>query len=73
MLFERARSVHTVGMREPILVAFLDRDHRVIRAITVPPRRVVACRRARHILETPVGTDLQPGDRLRATGPGASR
>jgi uncharacterized membrane protein (UPF0127 family) len=74
MLFERARSVHTVGMREAILVAFLDRDHRVIRAITVPPRRVVSCRRARHVLEMPVGTGLRPGDRLTpATDPIASR
>jgi uncharacterized protein len=74
MLFERARSVHTIGMREPILVAFLDRDHRVIRAITVPPRRVVSCRRARHVLEMPVGIDLRPGDHLTpATDPIASR
>ncbi len=73
MLFERARSVHTFGMREAILVAFLDRHHRVIRVETVPPRRVVSCLRARHVLETEAGTDLRRGDRLTATGPGASR
>jgi uncharacterized membrane protein (UPF0127 family) len=64
MLFERARSVHTFGMREPIVVAFLDPHHRVIRVTTVPPRRVVSCRRARHVLEAPAGTHLRPGDRL---------
>ena len=41
MLFEHARSVHTFGMREAIVVAFLDRNHRVIRVATVPPRRIV--------------------------------
>jgi uncharacterized protein len=74
MLFERARSVHTFGMRQAILVAFLDPHRRVIRVTTVPPRRVVSCRRARHVLEAPVGTDLRPGDRLApATAPAASR
>ena len=47
MLFERARAVHTFGMREAIVVAFLDRDHRVIRVATVPPRRIVWSVRAR--------------------------
>ena len=74
MLFEHARSVHTFGMREPILVAFLDRHHRVIRVTTVPPRRVVSCLRARHVLEAGTGSDLRRGDRLRTvTGPGVSR
>jgi uncharacterized membrane protein (UPF0127 family) len=74
MLFERARSVHTFGMRAAIAVAFLDRDHRVIRVATVPPRRLVSCRRARHVLEAPAGTDVRVGDRLTpATDPGASR
>ena len=72
MLFERARSVHTFGMREPIVVAFLDRDHRVIRATTVPPRRIVWSVRARHVLEMPAGSSLSSGDRL-STAPGASR
>ena len=64
MLFERARSVHTFGMRETIDVAFLDRDHRVIRVSTVPPRRIVYAVRARHILEMPTETELRRGDRL---------
>jgi hypothetical protein len=74
MLFERARSVHTVGMREPIVVAFLDRDHRALRVVTVPPRRIVWSWRAAHVLEAPIGTDLRPGDRLAPpTDPVASR
>jgi uncharacterized protein len=64
MLFERARSVHTFGMREAIVVAFLDRDHRVIRVTTVSPRRIVWSMRARHVLEMPSGSDLRRGDRL---------
>jgi uncharacterized membrane protein (UPF0127 family) len=64
MLFERARSVHTFGMREAIDVAFLDGHHEVIRVSTMPPRRIVFALRARHVLEMPAGTDLRCGDRL---------
>jgi uncharacterized membrane protein (UPF0127 family) len=64
MLFERARSVHTFGMRETIDVAFLDAHHRVIRVSSVPPRRIAFALRARHILEIPARTDLRCGDRL---------
>lgn len=64
MLFEGARSVHTFGMREPIVVAFLDRHHQVIRVVTVCPRRIVWCLRARHILEMPRETDVRDGDRV---------
>jgi uncharacterized membrane protein (UPF0127 family) len=72
MLFERARSVHTFGMRQEIVVAFLDRHHRVIRVTTVPPRRIVWSVRARHVLEMPAGSSLRRGDRL-STTPAASR
>jgi hypothetical protein len=72
MLFRHARSIHTFGMRGPIVVAFLGRDHRVIRVATVRPRRLVWSPRARHVLEAPVGTPLRAGDLL-ATAPGASR
>jgi uncharacterized membrane protein (UPF0127 family) len=64
MLFERARSVHTFGMREVIDVAFLDGDHRVIRVSSVPPRRIVFARHARHVLEMPTGTGVSWGDTL---------
>lgn len=74
MLFTRTRSVHTFGMRDAIVVAFLTRDRRVLRVATVPPRRIVWSARARHVLEAPAGTDLRVGDRLAgATDPAASR
>src|SRR6266516_2821290 len=50
MLFEGARSVHTVGMRFAILVAFLDDDLRVIEVRRLPPRRFARNARARHVL-----------------------
>ncbi|HEY7400832.1 MAG TPA: DUF192 domain-containing protein, partial [Actinomycetota bacterium] len=51
MLFEGARSVHTFGMRFAILVAFLDRNDRVLRTRLLPPRRLAWCRDARNVLE----------------------
>lgn len=65
MLFERCRSVHTVGMRFPITVATLDRDWRVRRVSVVRPRRLVLPRpHVRHVLELPVDADVRPGDRM---------
>ncbi len=64
MLFERARSVHTFGMRETIDVAFLDAHHRVIRVSSVPPRRIAFALRARDVLEMPAGADVRCGERL---------
>jgi len=40
LLFERTRSVHTLGMRFPIDVAHLDGDGAVLRLTTMPPWRV---------------------------------
>lgn len=52
----RCGSVHTVGMRFPIDVIFLDREDRVVRvARAVPPRRFAAARRARSVIETRAG------------------
>lgn len=65
MLFERCRSVHTIGMPFPITVATLDREWRVRRVSVVRPRRVVLPRRhIRHVLELAVDADVRPGDRL---------
>jgi uncharacterized membrane protein (UPF0127 family) len=65
LLLERTRSVHTVGMRYPIMVARLDRELRVVAVRRMRPGRLVLPRaRGRHILECPVGTPLQPGDRF---------
>lgn len=65
MLFLGARSVHTVGMGFEILVAFLDADLRVLEVVRARPGRVLLPRRrARHVLELPVGTPIHPGEVL---------
>lgn len=73
LLLRSARSVHTVGMRFPIDVAFCDADMRVIRAVTMPRFRVSRpVWRARAVIEAEAGTfarwRLQPGDQLEVKG-----
>ncbi|MEW6059224.1 MAG: DUF192 domain-containing protein [Actinomycetota bacterium] len=66
MLFERARSVHTFGMRFEITAVFLDRHLRVVRVEHVSPGRLLLPRlRALHVLEAPEDADLLPGDQMR--------
>ena len=65
MLFERCRSVHTVGMRFPIVVASLDRQGRVIHVRTMRPRRLMVARpRVRSVLECREDADVRAGDRF---------
>jgi uncharacterized membrane protein (UPF0127 family) len=65
MFFGRCRSVHTFGMRAPIIVASLDRRLRVVSVRTMRPRRVLLPRRGvRHILECAASADVRPGDRF---------
>ena len=64
MLFERARRVHTFGMRFPILVAFLDRRYCVIETRILAPGRVASCLRARHILELGAAERVEVGAAL---------
>ena len=65
MLFLECRSVQTFGMKDPISVIFLDRAMSVLAVLRCPPRRlVVARRRAYHVLETDVETELRIGDRF---------
>jgi uncharacterized membrane protein (UPF0127 family) len=71
MMFERCRSVHTLGMRFPITVVVLDRDLHVLRVKTLPPNRLLRpARKARHILECAEGISPTVGDRaqLRLVG-----
>ncbi|HET6953067.1 MAG TPA: DUF192 domain-containing protein [Acidimicrobiales bacterium] len=73
LLLARGRSVHTLGMRFPIDVAFCDADLRVIRVVTMPRRRVSRpVWRARQVLEAEAGSfarwNLQPGDQLEVKG-----
>ena len=63
MLFERCRSVHTVGMRFAIVVASLDHEGRVIHVRTMRPRRLMVPRpRVRSVLECRSDADVRAGD-----------
>jgi uncharacterized membrane protein (UPF0127 family) len=68
MLFERASSVHTIGMRFPIAVAFLGRadaegSRSVRRVRAMAPGRVAWPRSGvRAVLELPAGADVRVGD-----------
>ncbi len=69
MVLRPCRNVHTFGMRFPIDVAFCDADGVVIRAVTLPPRRISPLVwRARCALEAEAGAlerwGVQVGDRL---------
>lgn len=70
LLLLNCASVHTVGMRYPIDVAFLDAEGRVVRSITAlaPWRLGVGGEGAVHALELPPGrleeTGTKSGDRL---------
>ncbi len=71
LLLPRTRSVHTVGMRMPIDLVWIDARARVVGVdAAVAPWRLRACRAARHVLELPAHTaapaDLQPGSTIAA-------
>jgi uncharacterized membrane protein (UPF0127 family) len=73
LLLRPARSVHTLGMRFPIDVAFCDADLRVIRAVTMPRHRVSRLVwRSRAVIEAEAGSfarwNLLPGDQLEVKG-----
>lgn len=54
LLLPRTRSVHTVGMRFPLNLVWLDDNHAVVRVDrAVPPFRLRSCRTARSVLERP--------------------
>jgi uncharacterized protein len=73
VLLRPARSVHTIGMRFGIDVAFVDRDLRVLRVVTMRPNRVSRpVWRAHAAIEAEAGAfaswGLQPADRLEIRG-----
>ncbi len=71
MLFQRCRSVQTFGMKGAISVVFLDRAMEVIAVRRCRPGRLVAApRRARHILECDIRSELRIGDRFSPATPG---
>jgi uncharacterized membrane protein (UPF0127 family) len=66
---ERTRWVHTLGMRFPIDVAYVDAEGVVLKLTTMPRQRVgLPMPRARSVIEAQAGTferwKLQCGDRL---------
>jgi uncharacterized protein len=69
LLLEPARSVHTLGMRFPIDVAFCSSDLVVLRVVTMPRHRLGRpCVKAHCVLEAEAGAfahwELRPGDQL---------
>lgn len=73
ILLRPARSVHTLRMRFPIDVAFVDRDLAVLATVTMARNRLGLPRlRARAVLEAEAGAferwGLRPGDRLEVKG-----
>lgn len=69
MLIEPARSIHTIGMKFDIDVAFLDADRTVLKVMTMKRFRVsMPVRGCRSILEAEAGAfrswGLVPGDEL---------
>jgi uncharacterized protein len=73
LLLPGARSVHTVGMRFAIDVAFCDADMTVLRVVTLPRHRVSRpVLRARCVIEAEAGAlarwNVRPGDVLEVKG-----
>jgi uncharacterized membrane protein (UPF0127 family) len=73
LLITKARSVHTLGMRFPIDVAYCDRDLRVVDVATMRRFRVGRPRmKCRSVLEAEAGAfarwNLRPGDQLEVRG-----
>src|SRR5438445_10143071 len=73
LLLRPARSVHSVGMRFPIDVAFCDADLVVTEALCLRPYRFTRPRRGVScVLEAPAGAferwRLRPGDKLEIAG-----
>lgn len=65
MLFPRARVIHTIGMKGPIKVVFLDGRLRVLEVRRAGPGRLFGpVRGARHVLEGAAGADIRLGDRI---------
>ena len=69
LLIERARSVHSIGMRFPIDVAFCDEDLVVLRTCRLRPHRLLMPVLGAHqVIEAEAGRfahwELAAGDRL---------
>jgi hypothetical protein len=74
ILLTHTRSVHSIGMRFPIDVAFCDKEMVVLDTVTLARHRMAMPRmRAQCVLEARAGAfelwKLLPGDRLEIKGP----
>jgi uncharacterized protein len=73
LLFPNATSVHTFGMRFPILVVHLDDTFTVVDVRRIRPGRYVPpMRRASHVLECNENVDVRVGDVVRIEAPDRS-
>lgn len=61
ILLDPCRSVHTLGMRFTIDVAFCTRDLEVVRLVTLPPGRIAMALRSRCAIETAGGAMAEWG------------
>lgn len=73
LLLTSCRSVHTLGMPEPIDVAMCGSGLQVVRVATMVPNRVcLPRRRVRCVIEAPAGAmarwDVRPGSVLEVRG-----
>jgi len=73
LLLTPAKSVHTIRMKFAIDVAFLDREHNVLRVVTMPPNRLGMPQwRARSVIEAEAGSferwGLRTGDHVEIRG-----
>ena len=73
LLLRPAKSVHTLGMRFSIDVAFCDRELKVLQILTLRPNRMTRVRwRAHCVIEAEAGAferwRLRPGDQLELKG-----
>lgn len=69
LLLDKTKSVHTIGMKFPIDVAFCDEDMKVLRIVTMPKHRVSKFEfRAACAIETSAGRfshwNVEPGAQL---------
>lgn len=62
LLLAPCHAVHTIGMRYPIDVVFLDRDDRVVRVVeALKPLRQVQHRKAKKVIEFKAGEAARLG------------
>jgi len=70
LIIKPSNSIHTFFMRFPIDLLFVDRNNRIVKAVSSlkPYRLIPICWHGKYVIELPAGTILasstQPGDSL---------